>query len=155
VSIDYGGEGITMTFLVDQQMVVKDFFDHWMEKVISNYSFNVNYQDEYTSLIRIYQLNQQDERVYGVMLTDAFPRAIAQMDLNHSTQNQVHKLNVTFAYRKWESTTLRNSFIPKLSNVVDGAKQSGSIFDIFKRSSVTDSQLRDKNYTGDTKTLVK
>lgn len=155
VSIDYGGEGITMTFLVDQQMIVKEFFDHWMEKVISNYSFNVNYQDEYTSLIRIYQLNQQDERVYGVMLTDAFPRAIAQMDLNHSTQNQVHKLNVTFAYRKWEATTLRNSFLPKISNVVDTAKQSGSIFDIFKKSSVTDSQLKDRNYTGDIKTPVK
>ena len=27
VSVDYGGEGITMTFLIDQQMDIKGFFD--------------------------------------------------------------------------------------------------------------------------------
>lgn len=145
--VDYGGDGITMTFLLDQQMVVKDFFDYWMEKIVTPYSYSVNYQDEYISMIRIYQLDQKDEATYGVVLFDAFPRSISQVELNHSSQNQVQKLNVTFAYRKWEATTLRNSFIPKVSNAADENKSRG-IFDIFK-SSVTDKQLQDRTYMGD------
>ena len=144
--VDYGGEGITMTFLVDEQMVVKNFFDYWMEKIVTPYGFNVNYQDEYVSQIQINQLNQKDEVVYRVLLTDAFPRSMGQMELNHSTQNQTHKLNVTFAYRRWEAGTVRNSFIPKVSNAIDSTKQSGGIFDIFRKSSVSDSQLRDRNF---------
>jgi hypothetical protein len=142
-SVDYGGEGLSMTFLVDQQMVVKSFFDYWMEKVVSPYSYTINYQDEYASRINIYQLNEKNERVYGVLLFDAFPRSIAQMELNHGTQNQVHKLTVTFAYRYWEASALSNSFIPKTATV----NNPSNLFDIFKRSSVTDEMLRDINYT--------
>ena len=50
-----------------------------MEKVVSPYSYTINYQDEYASRINIYQLNEKNERVYGVLLFDAFPRSIAQM----------------------------------------------------------------------------
>ena len=141
-SVDYGGDGITMTFLVDQQLAVKGFFDYWMERVVTPYSYNVSYQNEYASRIHIYQLNEKDEHVYGVILYDAFPRAMSQMELNQSTQNQVHKLTVTFAYRYWEASSLSNSF--RLKNAT--MNKSSGIFDIFKKSSVTDDMLKDPNY---------
>jgi hypothetical protein len=52
--------------------------------------------------ITIYQLDETDKRKYAVSLIDAFPRAISQMDLNAAAANQMHRLTVIFAYRKWE-----------------------------------------------------
>jgi hypothetical protein len=51
-----------------------------------------------------------------VELIEAFPRSVAMMELNNSTQNQVHKLNVTFAYRKWIAAKMSSGIILPGSN---------------------------------------
>jgi len=101
VSVDYGGEGITMTFLLDQKMDVKGLFDSWMSKIIDPFQYFVYYQQTYVTTVQINQLDQKDKTVYSVLLEDAFPRSVALLELNNSAQNQVHKLNVTFSYRRW------------------------------------------------------
>lgn len=101
VSIDYGGEGIPMTFLVDGKMNVKSVFDIWISKIVDPIQYFVYHPSSYTSQIKIMQLDEQDNIVYSVILEDAFPRNVGMLELNHSVQNQVHKLNVTFAYRRW------------------------------------------------------
>jgi hypothetical protein len=101
ISVEYGSEGIPMTFLIDQQMNIKALFDAWMTKIIDPMQYFVNYQNTYTSRITINQLDQKDKVTYSVVLEDAFPRSVALIELNNSTQNQVHKLNVTFTYRRW------------------------------------------------------
>jgi len=100
-SVDYGGEGITLSFILDGAMDVKGFFDAWMQIVVDPISFHVNYAAEYTSKMRIYQLNEQDENVYGAIFEDVFPKTVSMLDLNQGTQNSVQKLNVTFVYRRW------------------------------------------------------
>lgn len=98
---EYGGEGITMTFLLDTDMDVKGFFDAWTNIIIDPFQYFVHYADNYTVPITIFQLDEKDKITYAVTLEDAFPRSVALLDLNNSTQNQVHKLNVTFSYRRW------------------------------------------------------
>jgi len=39
------------------------------------------------------------------MIVDAFPRNIGIMNLDSAALNTPHKLNVTFAYRKWKDIT--------------------------------------------------
>ena len=39
-NIDYGGEGISLTFHVDRNMDVKGYFDLWMANIIDPYEFN-------------------------------------------------------------------------------------------------------------------
>ena len=123
VSAEFGGEAITMTFYVDREMDVKAFFDAWLFKIVNPYSFNVAYQEDYVSQIKITQLDQSDKETYSVYLEDAFPRAITMMDLNMSATNQAHKLSVTFAYRRWipehtsyENNTAALKFAPNLKN---------------------------------------
>jgi hypothetical protein len=106
-SVDYGGEGIAMTFLLDQQMDVKGFFDAWISKIVDPIQYFVYYQNTYTSLIQINQLDEKHNTTYSVILEDAFPRSVALLELNNSAQNQVHKLNVTFAYRRWSAVQRR------------------------------------------------
>ena len=119
VSSDFNGDGITLSFYIDNQMEVKSFFDAWMFKIVNPNSFNVSYQKEYVSQIKISQLDEQNNETYSVYLEDAFPRAVNMLDLNMGLINQVHKLNITFAYRRWfpESDFLnRLNFNPTLSD---------------------------------------
>lgn len=99
--VDYGGDGLTMTFLLDQQMDVKAFFDAWVSKIIDPVQYFVYYFNTYKTNITITQLDQKDNSPYSVVLEDAFPRNVALLELNSGTQNQAHHLNVTFVYRRW------------------------------------------------------
>jgi hypothetical protein len=113
VSSDFGGDSIVMTFYMDNGFDVKAFFDAWMFNVVNPNSFNVNYQENYVSQIKITQLDENDVDQYSVFLEDAFPRAMNMMEMNMSATNQTHKLTITFAYRRWfaaQSTTMISSF---------------------------------------------
>ena len=117
VNIDYGGEGITLTFLVDSKFNVKSFFDVWMHKIIDPYQFHANYDFKdtaYTTRIVINQISNErgievtrgtairriETRPYQIVLENAFPRNIGMMELDQSSQSTAHKMSVTFAYRK-------------------------------------------------------
>lgn len=121
VSSEFNGEAINMTFYLDRNMRVKAFFDAWMFQTVYPNSFNVNYAENYTSKIKISQLDENDKATYSVYLEDAFPRAMSLVDLSAAATNQAGRLNMTFAYRRWhsehtptKSPSLFNSTIVKL-----------------------------------------
>jgi len=120
-SVDYGGDGITLSFIIDGNMDVKGYFDAWMQLVIDPYSFHVNYSREYTSTMRITQLNQQDQDVYSAVFEDVFPKTLSMLDLNQGNQNSVQKLNVTFVYRRWYAD---HSAVDKISAPVTPNKSN-------------------------------
>jgi hypothetical protein len=122
-SVDYGGEGIALTFLVDRKMDVKGYFDLWMSHIINPYEFHAYYNEgptRYTTDIRIRQIaettpglkvyenngeetitpTEDMDKLYYVKLEDAFPRNMGMIELDSTAQNSVHKLTVNFAYRK-------------------------------------------------------
>jgi len=101
VSAEFGGEGISMTFHVDREMIIKRFFEEWCYSIVEQDTFLVAYQDEYAQDITIYQLDETDNVTYRCVLKEAFPRSINIMALNNATQNQTHRLTVMFAYRYW------------------------------------------------------
>lgn len=101
VGLDYGGDAIAATFLLDSNMNVKRFFDEWILSIVDRYSYNVSFPREYASYIYINQLNERDDETYSLYLEDAFPRSINVIDLNHAAQNQVQRMTVVFAYRRW------------------------------------------------------
>ena len=125
-NIDYGGEGITLTFLMDGKLNIKSFFDIWMQKIIDPIQFQANYDygdDAYTTQITINQISEETSTArigdrnfteeitpYSVILEDAFPRNIGMMELDQSSQSTAHKMSVTFAYRKlYHSSTIHTS----------------------------------------------
>ena len=102
---DFGGDGIPLTFHVDRQMQVKNFFDAWIQTTVNKDTFNVAFQEDYAVEVEIFQLDEQNNRTYGIKLVEAFPRSLNLMELNHNAQNQTHRLIVLFAYRRWERIT--------------------------------------------------
>ncbi len=105
VTSEYGGEGIPITFHVDRDMKIRRFFEDWMHIIVDKRQFTVGYQENYISTITIRQLDEQNNMTNEIELLEAFPRNINLMDLNNTSSNQTHRLNVVFAYRYWVNTT--------------------------------------------------
>lgn len=115
VSLDYGGDGLAASFYLDREMKVKSFFDVWMTSIVNALTHNVSYQSNYISNIVIRQLSDgipslsptgsagegDEQPTYAVQLEEAFPRSMNLVDLNTGSQNQVSRLTVVFAFRKW------------------------------------------------------
>ena len=113
ITSEYGGEGISLTFHMDQYMKIRNFFEDWMHIIVDPDTFTVGYQEEYISTIKIKQLDEQDTVVYEIELQEAFPRNMNLMDLNNSSTNQTHRLNVLFAYRYWRNVDVARQTTPK------------------------------------------
>jgi|GEM_PF-3623628 len=112
ITSEYGGDGMSMTFHVDRDMVLKRFFDNWMEGIVRREDFTVNYQFEYATTILVRQLDEANNVTYEIELLEAFPRSMTLMDLNNTAQNQTHRLNIIFAYRYWRRTDIEKQAIP-------------------------------------------
>ena len=82
----------------------------------------MGYYDDYTGGVQIYQLDEKDQRTYGVELIEVFPKAIAAQTLDYSAVNQMHKIGVTFSYRYWKSLTdeasLPRSMSDRIANIL-------------------------------------
>lgn len=109
--VEYGGEGLPMSFYLDQQMDVKAFFDAWITKIVDPKQYFVYYPKEYSVNITLYQLNERNSSTYSVIIENAFPRSITLVELNHGNQNQISRLNVVFAFRRWKAVH------PSLDNI--------------------------------------
>ena len=96
---------IDLTFLIDDDMIIKKGFDQWMEYINPAPTFNFNYKNDYSVDITIRQFNAQNDYSYQVRLVDAFPINMNQLDLDWSSDS-IHKLTVTFAYTYWQSIPL-------------------------------------------------
>lgn len=88
-------------FAVDSRMKEKDIIDDWMNGIIPD-THELEYYDNYTSEIEIYQLDQQDKPIHGVKIKGCFPVICNPLTLSNSDTNTVHQLMVQFAYETWD-----------------------------------------------------
>jgi len=97
---------LDLTFIVDDDMNQKVFFDAWMNYINPLYNNNMRYKGDYSTTIIINQYNVSNELTYSVNLIDAYPISINQMDLNWG-DDSYHKISVTFAYTYWQNNSLQ------------------------------------------------
>jgi hypothetical protein len=97
---------IDLTFIVDDSMDQKVFFDAWMNYINPLYNNNMRYKGDYSTTIVINQYDVTNKLTYSVNLVDCFPLSINQMDLNWGDDGY-HKLSVTFAYTYWQNNSLQ------------------------------------------------
>jgi len=94
-------EDVTMTIRMDSGLLLKEWFDGWQNLIHNKGTGYMSYIDEYKSQITINVYNRKNEKVHTCVLIDAYPINVASLDVNHSTQNDIAKLSVTFAYKTW------------------------------------------------------
>jgi hypothetical protein len=95
---------VSVTFLLDDDMRQKMFFDAWINYINPKENkFDFRYRDDYVGSVDILQLSENGKGVsYGVRLFDAYPNSIGQIDGTWAEQ-EVCRLNVVFTYRYWRS----------------------------------------------------
>jgi hypothetical protein len=97
---------VEMSFIVDDDMNQKVFFDAWMNYINPLYNYNMRYKSDYSTVITINQYDVTNQLSYSVNLFDAYPISMNQMDLNWAEEGY-HKLSVTFAYTYWQNNSLQ------------------------------------------------
>ena len=118
-------QGITFapvqaTFYCGSDLAERYFFEEWQKVSYNPDTFNINYYKEYVGAVDIYQLNEQDERTYGVRLEEAFPKTVAEIAYGHASANTINKVTVEFQYRKFRNlaTEELGGDTPSLENTI-------------------------------------
>jgi hypothetical protein len=91
-------ESIQLTFLVDREMKVKQFFDKWSNQIINPSSRLVGYYDDYVRRILVVTQDTKDNDTYQSLLYEAYPKTIGAVQLDQNSKD-VMKLQVTFNYK--------------------------------------------------------
>jgi len=96
-----------LTFIVDDDMKQKLFFDRWLELINPTFNFNYQYKQNYATIITVNQYDVTNKLTYSVDLFDAYPISMNQLDLDWSSDG-FHKLSVTFAYTRWQNNSVQS-----------------------------------------------
>ena len=109
----FANEDVTAVFHLTNDYYIKNIFDKWLDSIVNTESYFVSYDETFKTPIKIYQLNERDEDVYGVKLLDAYPISMSTIDLDNTATNATQKLTIDFTYNYWE-------LIPINSAPIDG-----------------------------------
>ena len=95
-------EDVVLTFICDDSMAEKSAFNSWMDLINPTDSWNFEFKKNYAVDVSIKQFDNSTNAVHEVILYEAFPIAINQLDLDWSSDAPYHKLSVVFAYTYWD-----------------------------------------------------
>lgn len=91
-------ESVTLTFLVDRQFLVKDYFDQWTNEIVDPALRHIGYYEDYIRDIEIRVQDTKDNDTYSVTLCEAYPKTISAITLDHNSKD-IMKMQVTFNYK--------------------------------------------------------
>ena len=95
-------DDVVISVYCKDTMAQKAFFDSWQAMVYNYSTFTFNYPDEYVSDVVIEQFDHTGKMTYSIKLYNAYPMMVSPLDLNWSSRDQFHNLQVTLAYHFWE-----------------------------------------------------
>ena len=102
--VNYGQ--VTGTFLADQKLSEKKFFEDWQRKIFEPGKFSVSYYKDYVGDMTIKQFGKSetagaDSVGYQVKLFDVFPKEVSQLEMA-TANGEFLRISVTFVYHHWE-----------------------------------------------------
>ena len=106
---------VTATFRCSRDMREKRYLEAWNKLAYNPTTWSMQYYEDYVGSVQIFQLDDNDERTYGVELIEAYPKTIGAQTLDYSSTDQIHKLTVGFSYRWWKNI----SDEPKINEPVE------------------------------------
>lgn len=109
---------IDLTFIVDDDMQQKIFFDAWLNYINPTYNYNMRYKENFATTITINQYDVTNTLSYTINLFDAYPISMNQLDLDWNGDGY-HKLTVTFAYTYWKNNSLQSLGMELLDAGID------------------------------------
>ena len=110
----------TATFICSPDLREKVFFETWQQAIVNHKTWEVNFYDEYRGTVKIFQLDDENNDTYSVIVREAYPKTISPQDLSWSSNDSYQTVAVEFTYRFWEPKEQTN-----LTSVVLPASPTG------------------------------
>lgn len=107
---------VNLSLYVDNNWMVKKFFDEWRLKVFNYRNRTSGYYKDYVRNVKIYCYNKDNQQTYGVELYEAFPKTIGAINLDYGNK-EIPRLAVTLQYGWW--APLRVSGQPNTSSTAN------------------------------------
>lgn len=95
-------DNINMTFYVDNNMAVKNFFDTWVSSIQDPKTRTFEYYDYYTTNIVLEIEDLKDRKRYEVKLSECYPKNVGSVSVGYDNK-EVMKLQVSMNYKYWTS----------------------------------------------------
>jgi len=102
---DFSFAPITASFYCHNDMREKEVFETWQKVAYNPQTWGIGWYDSYVGTITIYNLDRQDNRIYGVELIEAFPKTITEQTLSSEAATAPQTIDVTFSYRYWKNVS--------------------------------------------------
>jgi hypothetical protein len=117
-------DDLVITFRIDREYDVKKVMDAWIDSVYNRDTGNVFYKESYIGTIQISALTESGSSPYSVILEDAFPIAIGNIDYAWDSTNTYAMLPVTFTFKRRRASANGAAF--------EGVSSStGNAFDVY------------------------
>ena len=113
---------VTMTFVCDQRMTVKSFFDRWIFSTMQTAGGVFEYYDKYrVKELPIVITDANLNPVYMVVLYNAYPKLVNDVYLA-SNGRDYNRVQVQFSYSQWRSFTIEQTpqTLAKSNSIVPG-----------------------------------
>jgi len=105
IATGYSFADITGTFQLSSDLKEKKYFESWQRLAFNPQTWAMGYYDDYVGKVQIHTLNEQNDRVYGIELIEAYPKTIGAQALGYASNNQYLTIDATFSYRYWKNLT--------------------------------------------------
>jgi hypothetical protein len=121
---------IDLTTYGDKFLRQRIFFETWQKMIFDLSTHNLNYYDEYTGEVDIFQLgsfdseNDRDRVTYAVRLYECYPQTIGSLEYSYEAVNSIVEVPITLNFRHW-----RNLGIDQVNNFTVG-KSFGTLPEI-------------------------
>tara|TARA_Y100001937_G_scaffold108507_1_gene152238 strand:+ start:182 stop:895 length:714 start_codon:yes stop_codon:yes gene_type:complete len=116
IAYGYAVDDVSMTFLLTNDYVIKEFFNNWRSTILNEETMEVGYKVDYQHTIRIHQLKRPlnstirnvntSNIIYSVELKDAFPTTIQSIDLSNDLDT-FSELTVQISYTNWKAIQIQ------------------------------------------------
>ena len=120
-------ENFDLTFRMDKDFKVYQFFNLWQTKIYDPSTGNIGYYDDYKGKVQIRMLDNAGYSRFQITADEAYPVSINAVDLGWASDGEYVKLQVSFAYKKLEfatdSTSMANTQNSTVPDPVDNSLQ--------------------------------
>jgi hypothetical protein len=105
---DQDFQNLILSFYIDQDYVVKNFFDRWKNLIVPQRR-NFNYPDSYTAdKLQVYIINQDNQETYLYTYTRVFPKTIQAIELSYATGTAISTFTVELVFEDVQFTKITN-----------------------------------------------
>jgi len=98
-------EEITVSFLLDGNFTIHKAFSEWLYGIINMDDYVLAYKDDIVATQEVYQLDKFNRKTYGIRMIDAFPVMITPLEVSNTSQNEIHRANVSFSFDRYDILT--------------------------------------------------